>query len=112
MKETAYLAGGCFWCMEAVFKNLRGMMSVVPGYSGGSMDDPTYERVCGGKTGHAETTRIEFDPAVLTYRDLLKVFFGTHDPTTLNRQGNDAGPQYRSVIFTLRPSRRRPPTLI
>jgi peptide-methionine (S)-S-oxide reductase len=99
MKETAYLAGGCFWCTEAVFKGLKGVISATPGYSGGTVDNPTYEEVCGGKTGHTETARIEFDPSILTYSDLLKVFFGTHDPTTMDRQGDDTGPQYRSIVF-------------
>jgi peptide-methionine (S)-S-oxide reductase len=99
MKETAYLAGGCFWCTEAMFKDLKGVISATPGYSGGTVENPTYEDVCGGRTGHAETARVEFDPSVLSFHDLLKVFFGTHDPTTMNQQGNDTGPQYRSVIF-------------
>ena len=99
MKEIAYLAGGCFWCTEAIFKGLKGVISATPGYSGGTVENPSYDQVCGGKTGHAETAKIEFDPELLSYKDLLKVFFGTHDPTTMNRQGNDAGPQYRSVIF-------------
>lgn len=99
MEETAYLAGGCFWCTEAVFKDLKGVISATPGYSGGTVDNPSYEEVCGGKTGHAETAEIEFDPSTLSYKDLLKVFFGTHDPTSIDRQGNDTGSQYRSVVF-------------
>ena len=98
-KETAIFGGGCFWCTEAVFKMLKGVLSVEPGYSGGNTPNPTYEEVCNGNTGHAECTKIDFDPDEVTYRDLLTVFFGSHDPTTLNRQGNDVGTQYRSVIF-------------
>jgi peptide-methionine (S)-S-oxide reductase len=98
--ELATLGGGCFWCLEAVFEQLEGVVSVDSGYSGGHVDDPTYAQVCSGTTGHAEVTRIEFDPDVLPYRDLLGVFFATHDPTTLNRQGADVGTQYRSVVFS------------
>jgi peptide-methionine (S)-S-oxide reductase len=98
-EESATLAGGCFWCTEALFSELRGVSSVVPGYSGGSVPAPTYEQVCTGETGHAEAIQIRFDPAVISYRDLLVVFFSTHDPTTLNRQGHDVGTQYRSAIF-------------
>lgn len=97
--EIAVFAGGCFWCTEAVFQNLKGVHSVLPGYSGGQVADPTYEQVSSGTTGHAEATKIEFDPGIITYGDLLNVFFGTHDPTTINRQGNDVGEQYRSIIF-------------
>lgn len=97
--KTAVFAGGCFWCTEAVFKSLRGVISAVPGYSGGSTANPSYEMVSLGKTGHAEAVKIEYDPKAISYNDLLDVFFGTHDPTTKNRQGNDVGPQYRSVIF-------------
>jgi peptide-methionine (S)-S-oxide reductase len=97
--QTATLAGGCFWCLEAVFDELKGVESVESGYSGGSMDQPTYRAVCSGKTGHAEVVQVRFDPAVLAYRDLLSVFFAIHDPTTLNRQGADVGTQYRSAIF-------------
>ena len=97
--ETADLAGGCFWCTEAVFSGLRGVHRVVPGYSGGSVKNPTYEQVCTGRTGHAETVEITFDPDVVSYRDVLRIFFTTHDPTTLNRQGNDVGTQYRSAVF-------------
>ena len=98
-KEVAVFGGGCFWCTEAVFEELRGVTSVVSGYAGGDLKNPTYEQVCGGRTGHAEVIRIEFDPEQITFRDLLTVFFATHDPTTLNRQGNDVGTQYRSAIF-------------
>ncbi len=98
-KECITLGGGCFWCTEAVFTELRGVESATPGYSGGSVEDPSYEQVCGGRTGHAEVVQVTFDPAVLSLHDLLTVFFTVHDPTTRNRQGNDVGPQYRSVIF-------------
>ncbi|HHV93139.1 MAG TPA: peptide-methionine (S)-S-oxide reductase MsrA [Firmicutes bacterium] len=97
--ETATLAGGCFWCLEAVFESLRGVSSVIPGFAGGTTVNPTYEEVCTGTTGHAEVVQITFDPAVISYRDLLEVFFSIHDPTTLNRQGPDVGTQYRSAIF-------------
>jgi peptide-methionine (S)-S-oxide reductase len=96
---VAVFGGGCFWCVEAVFNELRGVRSVVSGYAGGETKNPTYEQVCSGHTGHAEAIRIEFDPAQISFRDLLTVFFATHDPTTLNRQGNDVGTQYRSAIF-------------
>jgi peptide-methionine (S)-S-oxide reductase len=95
----ATLAGGCFWCTEAVFKRLRGVESVLSGYTGGEPANPTYEQVCSGRTGHAEAIEISFDPAQISYEDLLRVFFKTHDPTTLNRQGADVGTQYRSAIF-------------
>jgi peptide-methionine (S)-S-oxide reductase len=98
-RETAIFGGGCFWCTEAVFRMLRGVYSVLPGYSGGKKADPTYEEVSSGLTDHAEVTSIEFDPEQIKYRDLLTVFFGSHDPTTKNRQGNDIGSQYRSIIF-------------
>lgn len=98
-KEIAIFGGGCFWCTEAVFKMLKGVATVTPGYSGGKIANPTYEQVCNGNTGHAECTKIEFDSSVIDYKTLLTVFFGSHDPTTLNRQGNDVGTQYRSVIF-------------
>jgi peptide-methionine (S)-S-oxide reductase len=98
-KEIAILAGGCFWCLEAVFDQVRGVESVESGYIGGSLDHPSYEAVCGGQTGHAEAVRITFDPRVIPYKGLLEIFFVIHDPTTLNRQGNDAGTQYRSAIF-------------
>ena len=100
-KETAIFAGGCFWCTEAVFQSLAGVESVESGYTGGEVADPTYKQVCGGDTGHAEAIRIGYDPAVISYGDLLDVFFATHDPTQLNRQGNDIGTQYRSAIFPL-----------
>ena len=97
--EIAVFGGGCFWCTEAVFGELRGVLSVAPGYAGGTAENPTYEQVCTGETGHAEVIRIEYDPTQISFHDLLTVFFATHDPTTLNRQGNDVGTQYRSVIF-------------
>jgi peptide-methionine (S)-S-oxide reductase len=99
MSEIATLAGGCFWCLEAVFDELQGVESVESGYMGGKTPKPTYDDVCGGGTGHAEVVRVTFDPAVLPYEELLGVFFSIHDPTTLNRQGNDVGTQYRSAIF-------------
>jgi peptide-methionine (S)-S-oxide reductase len=99
-EEIATLGGGCFWCLEAVFKDLRGVTSVMSGYAGGQTVNPTYEQVCSGRTGHAEVVQVRFDPAELDYADLLRVFFAIHDPTTLNRQGNDVGTQYRSVILT------------
>jgi peptide-methionine (S)-S-oxide reductase len=101
--ETATLAGGCFWCLEAVYELLRGVEHVESGYIGGTLPHPSYEEVCGGATGHAEAVRIRFDPAEIPYRDLLDVFFTIHDPTTLNRQGADVGTQYRSAIFTHSP---------
>lgn len=97
--EVAIFGGGCFWCTEAVFLSLKGVMSVTPGYAGGTTKDPTYEQVSSGTTGHVEVVRITFDPVQISFHDLLTVFFGTHDPTTLNRQGNDVGTQYRSAIF-------------
>ena len=97
--QTATLAGGCFWCLEAVYDQVKGVVSVESGYTGGKMPKPSYEDVCTGTTGHAETVQVTFDPDVVSYRDLLKVFFGIHDPTTLNRQGADVGTQYRSAIF-------------
>jgi peptide-methionine (S)-S-oxide reductase len=97
--DTATFGAGCFWCVEAVFQQLNGVLKVSSGYSGGHVANPTYEQVCAKNTGHAEVTRIVFDPSVITYDELLEVFWKTHDPTTLNRQGNDAGPQYRSVVF-------------
>lgn len=98
-KEVAVFGGGCFWCTEAIFKMLKGVISVSPGYAGGTTKNPTYEEVSGGATGHAEVTQIEYDPAVMPFETLLTVFFATHDPTTLNRQGADVGPQYRSIIL-------------
>ncbi len=98
-REVATLAGGCFWCLEAVYDQIMGVDSVESGYIGGSLEDPTYEAVCGGHTGHAEAVRVTFDPHVISYRELLEIFFVIHDPTTLNRQGNDTGTQYRSAIF-------------
>jgi peptide-methionine (S)-S-oxide reductase len=98
--ETATLGGGCFWCLDAVYRDLRGVERVVSGYAGGTHPAPSYEQVCSGATGHAEVLQITFDPSVITYRELLDVFFTIHDPTTLNRQGADVGTQYRSVIFT------------
>jgi peptide-methionine (S)-S-oxide reductase len=97
--ETTYLAGGCFWCLEAVFLRVKGVVSSVSGYAGGDKADPTYEEVSSGATGHAETVKIEFDPALISYGDLLSIFFYIHDPTSVNRQGNDVGTQYRSAIF-------------
>ena len=97
--ESATLAGGCFWCLEAVFQQLRGVTKVVSGYTGGTVPNPSYQAVCTGATGHAEVTQVTFDPAVITYRDLLDIFFTIHDPTTLNRQGADEGTQYRSAVF-------------
>lgn len=102
-KEIAVFGGGCFWCTEAVFKMMRGVTSVVPGYAGGRAARPTYEQVSSGTTGHAECVRIEYDPSVTKYDDLLTVFFGSHDPTTRDRQGADVGTQYRSVIFYTTP---------
>ncbi len=99
MTEVATIAGGCFWCIEAVFQNLKGVEGVVSGYSGGTVKNPTYEQVCSGRTGHAEAVQVRFDPAVISYRELLEIFFAFHDPTTLDRQGPDAGTQYRSAIF-------------
>ena len=98
-QEVATFGSGCFWCSEAVFSELQGVIRVEPGYAGGTTVNPTYEEVCTDETGHAEVAQVTFDPAVITYRDLLEVLFSTHDPTTLNRQGGDEGTQYRSVIF-------------
>lgn len=97
--QTTTLGGGCFWCLEAVYDQLRGVTDVVSGYAGGAVANPTYQAVCGGNTGHAEVIHVQFDPSVISYADLLNVFFTIHDPTTLNRQGADVGTQYRSVIF-------------
>ena len=99
MTDYAILAGGCFWCTEAVFRDVIGVTSVESGYIGGTVEDPTYKQVCGGSTGHAEAIRVGFDPGQVSYADLLDIFFATHDPTQLNRQGNDVGTQYRSAIF-------------
>jgi peptide-methionine (S)-S-oxide reductase len=97
--QTATLAGGCFWCLEAVFDDVRGVHGVESGYAGGHVDNPSYRAVCNGDTGHAEVVQVHFDPNIVSYRDLLNVFFAIHDPTTLNRQGADVGTQYRSAIF-------------
>ena len=97
--QTATLAGGCFWCLEAVYDEIKGVHGVESGYAGGQVDNPSYREVCGGDTGHAEVVQIHFDPNIVSYRDLLHVFFAIHDPTTLNRQGADVGTQYRSAIF-------------
>ena len=97
--EIATLGGGCFWCLEAVYQQLKGVQAVESGYAGGHVDNPTYEQVCEGTTGHVEVVRVTFDPDVVSYRDVLEIFFTIHDPTTLNRQGNDVGTQYRSVIY-------------
>ncbi|MFX1367503.1 MAG: peptide-methionine (S)-S-oxide reductase MsrA [Promethearchaeota archaeon] len=97
--EIATFGAGCFWCVEAVFQEIKGVISVVSGYAGGHVENPTYKQVTTGTTGHAEVTQIQFDPEQLSYEELLEVFFGTHNPTTLNRQGNDVGTQYRSIIF-------------
>lgn len=99
MTETAILAGGCFWCLEAVFQKIDGVQAVTCGYMGGQISHPSYEQVCSGNTGHAEVVKIDFDPQRISYADLLDIFFTIHDPTTLNRQGNDIGSQYRSAIF-------------
>src|SRR5205809_766658 len=105
--ETATLAAGCFWCVEAVFDDLEGVQDVVSGYSGGHKDDPTYQDVCSESTGHAEVVQIRFDPAVISFADILRVFFTVHDPTQLNRQGNDIGTSYRSAIFYQNDEQRR-----
>lgn len=98
-KEIATLGGGCFWCTETIFKRLKGVSSVISGYAGGKMDNPSYDKVSMGTTGHAESIQIEFNPSIISYEKILQVFFATHDPTTLNRQGGDEGTQYRSIIF-------------
>lgn len=105
-KEIATFGNGCFWCTEAIFKSLKGVETVESGYSGGKVKDPTYREVCSGETGHAEVIQITFDPAVITFRELLEVFWETHDPTTLNRQGADMGTQYRSVVFYHSPQQK------
>ena len=104
--EVAYLAGGCFWCLEAVYDELQGVVDVVSGYAGGQVPNPSYERVCTGETGHAETVQVTFDPQVVSYRQILEVFFSIHDPTLLNRQGADVGTQYRSAIFYQNPEQK------
>jgi len=104
--EAATLGGGCFWCLEAVYKDLKGVERVVSGYAGGQVENPTYEQVCGGRTGHAEVVQITYDPKVVSYRDLLDVFFTIHDPTTKDRQGADIGPQYRSIILFHSPEQK------
>lgn len=106
MKETTTLGGGCFWCLEAVFDNLQGVESVTSGYMGGQVLNPTYEQVCSGQTGHAEVVQIVFDPNQVSFKEILEVFFTIHDPTTRNRQGNDVGPQYRSVVFFHTPEQK------
>ncbi len=105
--EVATLGGGCFWCLEAVYLELRGVLGVKSGYSGGHVANPTYEQVCGKKTGHVEVVQVTFDSALISYAELLEVFFTIHDPTTKDRQGNDVGPQYRSAIFTHSPGQER-----
>ncbi|MDZ4688626.1 MAG: peptide-methionine (S)-S-oxide reductase MsrA [Planctomycetaceae bacterium] len=109
-RETATLAGGCFWCLEAVFEQLVGVESVVSGYCGGPMPKPSYEQVCTGKTGHAEVVQVTFDPQTISFDELLDVFFAIHDPTTLNRQGGDAGTQYRSAVFAHSPTQQQQAT--
>jgi peptide-methionine (S)-S-oxide reductase len=110
--ESAVLGGGCFWCLEAVFDELAGVLSVESGYAGGARPNPTYDDVCSGRTGHAEVVRVTFDPGVLSFRDLLTVFFTIHDPTTRDAQGNDVGTQYRSVIFCQTPAQRATATAV
>lgn len=105
-KEVAVFGGGCFWCTEAVFLLLGGVFGVTPGYAGGTTEDPTYEEVCSGKTGHAEVVSVEYDPRMISFRTLLTVFFGSHDPTSVDRQGADVGPQYRSAIFFTTPEQK------
>ncbi len=106
MTETAILAGGCFWCLEAAYDELDGVARVQSGYTGGQVENPSYKQVCTGTTGHAEVVKIDYDPAVISYADLLRVFFTIHDPTTLNRQGNDIGSQYRSAIYYETPAQK------
>jgi len=105
-REVAILGGGCFWCLEAVFREVEGVHKVTPGYAGGHVEAPTYREVCEGGTGHAEVVRIEYDPAVIGFRDLLAIYFTIHDPTTVDRQGNDIGPQYRSIILATSEAQR------
>src|ERR1700753_254469 len=104
--EITTLGGGCFWCVEAVYLETKGIISAVSGYMGGAKPNPTYEQVCSGRSGHVEVVQLTFDPAVIGFRDVLEIFFATHDPTTLNRQGNDHGPQYRSVVFYNSPEQK------
>ncbi|MBX2890493.1 MAG: peptide-methionine (S)-S-oxide reductase MsrA [Saprospiraceae bacterium] len=104
--EIATLGGGCFWCVEAIFQDLKGVVKVESGYSGGHVDNPTYREICTGLTGHAEVINVTFDPSVISYREILEIFFTVHDPTTLNRQGADTGPQYRSAIFFHSPGQK------
>jgi peptide-methionine (S)-S-oxide reductase len=106
-REVATLAGGCFWCLEAVYEQLNGVEGVVSGYAGGHVANPSYEAVCTGRTGHAEVVQVTFDPSVVSYREILEVFFTIHDPTTLNRQGADVGTQYRSAVFTHSPEQEQ-----
>jgi len=106
-KELATLGGGCFWCVEAIFEDIKGVSAAVSGYSGGHVKNPTYKQVCTDTTGHAEVVQVEFDPNVISYRDILDIFFAVHDPTTLNRQGADVGEQYRSVIFYHSPEQKQ-----
>jgi len=106
-REIATLAGGCFWCLEAVYEQLKGVEKVVSGYMGGQVPNPTYNAVCGGRTGHAEVVQVTYNPAQVSYRELLEVFFTIHDPTTLNRQGGDVGTQYRSAVFTHSPEQEQ-----
>lgn len=106
-EEVSVLGGGCFWCTEAVFQEVEGVMEVQSGYSGGTLENPTYEQVCTGRTGHAEVVRIKFNPEVISYNDVLEIFFSVHDPTSLNRQGEDVGTQYRSAIFCTSEEQKR-----
>lgn len=105
--QTAILGGGCFWCTEAVYQQIKGVASVESGYTGGKIPNPTYEQICTGKTGHAEVVKLDFDTDIISYREILEIFFTVHDPTTLNRQGNDSGTQYRSVIYYLSPEQQQ-----
>jgi peptide-methionine (S)-S-oxide reductase len=107
IREQATVAGGCFWCLEAAFEQLRGVDKVVSGYAGGTTPNPTYKQICGGNTGHAEVVQVTFDPEVISYRDILEMFFAVHDPTTLNRQGPDVGTQYRSAIYYHSPEQKK-----
>ena len=112
LNQTAYFAGGCFWCTEAVYQRLNGVLSVAPGYMGGTIKNPAYREVCTGRTGHAEAVKVVFDPAKISYELLVAIFFSTHDPTTLNRQGADVGTQYRSAIFCIDGAQRETATTI